>query len=90
MHIAALAASLKVPVNKLEALEAGRYDELPDLTFARALASSACRQLKVDPPRFSTRFRMHMPQLGGAAASVNTPFKPDQGGQHRSAIVLHD
>ena len=43
LHIAALAAALKVPVKKLEALEAGRYDELPDLTFARALASSACQ-----------------------------------------------
>ena len=49
LHIAALAAALKVPVRKLEALEAGRYGELPDLTFARALASSACRHLKVDP-----------------------------------------
>ena len=49
LHIAAMAAALKVPVRKLEALEAGRYDELPDLTFARALASSACRQLKIDP-----------------------------------------
>ncbi|MBU7575138.1 MAG: helix-turn-helix domain-containing protein, partial [Hydrogenophaga sp.] len=47
LHIAALAAALKVPVKKLEALEAGRYSELPDLTFARALASSACRHLKV-------------------------------------------
>ena len=49
LHIAALAAALKVPVRKLEALEAGRYEELPDLTFARALASSACRHLKIDP-----------------------------------------
>ena len=49
LHIAALAAALKVPVRKLEALEAGRYEELPDLTFARALASSACRQLRIDP-----------------------------------------
>jgi cytoskeleton protein RodZ len=49
LHIAALAAALKVPVRKLEALEAGRYHELPDLTFARALAYSVCRHLKVDP-----------------------------------------
>ena len=49
LHIAALAAALKVPVRKLELLEAGRYDALPDLTFARALASSACRHLRIDP-----------------------------------------
>ena len=49
LHVAVLASMLKVPVKKLEALEAGRYDQLPDLTFARALAKSVCRQLKIDP-----------------------------------------
>ena len=33
LHIAALAASIKVSPRKLEALEADRYAELPDLTF---------------------------------------------------------
>jgi cytoskeleton protein RodZ len=49
MHIAALAVALKVPVAKLEALESDRYDALPDAVFTRALASSMCRVLKVDP-----------------------------------------
>ena len=49
LHIAALAASLKVPVRKLEALEANRWDELTDPTFTRALASSVARHLKLDP-----------------------------------------
>jgi cytoskeleton protein RodZ len=48
LHIAALAASIKVAPAKLEALESGRYDELPDATFARALAQSVCRALKID------------------------------------------
>lgn len=48
LHIAALAATLKVPQSKLEALEADRYKELPDATFARALARSVCRALKID------------------------------------------
>ena len=48
LHIAALAATLKVPQSKLEALEADRYKDLPDATFARALARSMCRVLKVD------------------------------------------
>ncbi|MBV8501096.1 MAG: DUF4115 domain-containing protein [Paucibacter sp.] len=48
MHIAALAALLKVPQAKLEALEADRYADLPDATFARALAKAVCRTLKVD------------------------------------------
>ena len=37
LHIAALATSIKVSPRKLEALEADRYAELPDLTFTRAL-----------------------------------------------------
>lgn len=49
LHIAALAAMLKVPQAKLEALEANRFDDLPDITFARALAKAMCRVLKVDP-----------------------------------------
>ncbi len=49
LHIAALAVSLKVPVKKLEALEADRFELLPDAVFVRALAGSVCRTLKVDP-----------------------------------------
>jgi cytoskeleton protein RodZ len=49
LHIAALAVMLKVPQAKLEALEADRFDLLPDATFARALATAMCRALKVDP-----------------------------------------
>lgn len=76
LHIAALAAALKVPVRKLEALEAGRYDELPDLTFARALASSACRQLKVNPgPVLEQIPQNPAPALGESDNALNTPFK---------------
>lgn len=49
LHIAALAAAIKVTPAKLEALEAGRIEALPDATFARALAKTVCRQLKTDP-----------------------------------------
>ena len=87
LHIAALAAALKVPVKKLEALEAGRFDELPDMTFARALASSACRHLKIDAAQVLDQIpHAHAPVLGGGSAGVNTPFKPDQGGQTSFAL----
>lgn len=80
LHIAALAAALKVPVKKLEALEAGRYDELPDLVFARALASSACRQLKVDPTPILQQIPAGVtPALGDSGMAINTPFKPSGG-----------
>ncbi len=77
LHIAALAAALKVPVRKLEALEAGRYSELPDLTFARALASSACRHLKIDPaPILEQIPQSAIPELGGSRRAINAPFQP--------------
>ncbi|WP_041193430.1 helix-turn-helix domain-containing protein [Candidatus Symbiobacter mobilis] len=44
-----LAEILKVSPERLEALEAGRLHELPDLVFARALAASICRVLQIDP-----------------------------------------
>lgn len=77
LHIAALAAALKVPVRKLEALEAGRYGELPDLTFARALASSACRQLKVDPAPILEQIPQGVVrELGASRHAINAPFQP--------------
>ncbi len=75
LHIAALAAALKVPVKKLEALEDGRYSELPDLTFARALASSACRQLRVDPAPILQQIPPGaQSRLGDHGHSLNAPF----------------
>lgn len=76
LHIAALAAALKVPVRKLEALEAGRYEELPDLTFARALASSACRHLKVDPAPILEQIPQGTRSRLGDTQAINAPFKP--------------
>lgn len=76
LHIAALAVSLKVPVKKIELLEADRFDELPDAVFARGLAASVCRALKID----STDILRNLPQtltpnLRHSAQSINTPFR---------------
>ena len=49
IHRVSLAGILKVPVKKIEAIENDDWDALPDLAFTRALASSICRQLKIDP-----------------------------------------
>jgi cytoskeleton protein RodZ len=72
LHIAALAVSLKVPVKKLEALEQDRTDLLPDATFARALAASICRTLKVDPGPVLAR----LPQGGAAHLKRQTQRTP--------------
>ncbi|HSV50973.1 MAG TPA: helix-turn-helix domain-containing protein [Burkholderiaceae bacterium] len=76
LHVAALAVSLKVPVNKLEALEAGRLDLLPDAVFARALASSVCRTLKVDPAQVLQHLpHTRAPHLRTDATGINAPFR---------------
>ncbi|CAN7509066.1 MULTISPECIES: helix-turn-helix domain-containing protein [unclassified Variovorax] len=49
LHIDMVAAALKVSTQKLAALEADDIDALPDPVFARALAASVCRALRIDP-----------------------------------------
>jgi cytoskeleton protein RodZ len=62
----ALSLALKVPVKRLASLEAGRYDELPDMTFARALAMSVCRYLQIDSQAVLERMPLaHAARLGG-------------------------
>lgn len=86
LHIAALATSIKVLPKKLEALEADRYDELPDATFTRALAQTVCRSLKIDPvPVLALLPRNSGMQLERAESSLNAPFRDRQGHPGRSS-----
>ena len=77
IHIAALAASIKVTVKKLEALEGDRIDELPDSTFARALAQAVCRFLKIDPAPILAKLPGPRPatRLEHVAQGLNQPFR---------------
>ena len=80
LHIAALAANIKIPQRKLEALEGDRHDELPDATFTRALALTVCRALKIDPAPVLAQ----LPQSGGkpladVAGGLNAPYRERPG-----------
>jgi cytoskeleton protein RodZ len=76
VHIAALAVTLKVPVRKLEALEQDRFDLLPDAVFARALAASVCRTLKLDAATVLERLpRTSTPKLSYPTTRSSTPFR---------------
>jgi cytoskeleton protein RodZ len=76
LHVATLAATLKVPVRKLEALEEDRYDLLGDAVFLRALASSICRTLKVDPRPVLQRLpQTASPRLVQEGEGINAPFR---------------
>lgn len=72
LHVGALAVSLKVPVKKLEALEADDLAQLPDAVFARALAATVCRTLKVDPGPVLAR----LPQVHTAPLQVGSQKAP--------------
>ena len=80
LHIAALAAAIKVSPRKLDALEHDRWHELPDATFTRALAQTVCRTLKIDarpvldklPPSSATA-------LQSQDAGLNEPFRDRPG-----------
>ncbi|MDR1968752.1 MAG: DUF4115 domain-containing protein [Burkholderiaceae bacterium] len=58
-----VASAMKVPLPKLLALENGDFHELPDLTFARGLASAICRGFGVDPEPVLAQMPAVMPEL---------------------------
>ena len=91
LHIAALAASIKVSPRKLEALEADRYAELPDLTFTRALAQTVCRALKVDAEPVLAKMPRagDMPKLAHVGGGLNAPFRGPPGSRDPSEFTLH-
>lgn len=76
LHIAALAASIKVSPRKLEALEADRYDELSGGAFTRALAQSVCRALRVDAaPVLALLPPPDAAALDHVTGTLNAPFR---------------
>lgn len=79
VHLAAVAATLKVPMHKLEALEADRYDAFPDTVFLRALASSVCRMLKSDPAPVLALLPHIPPAALESRSDLNAHFKEGGG-----------
>jgi cytoskeleton protein RodZ len=81
LHIAALAAAIKVVPRKLELLEANQFDQLPDATFTRALAQTVCRTLKIDPAPILRLLPppSGMQRLEQVSGGLNTPFRERPG-----------
>ena len=80
LHIAALAAAIKVVPRKLELLESDQIDQLPDATFTRALAQTVCRTLKIDPvPILALLPPARGARLEQVAEGLNTPFRERPG-----------
>ncbi|MFO1269402.1 MAG: helix-turn-helix domain-containing protein [Rubrivivax sp.] len=80
MHIATLAAAIKVAPRKLEALEHDRWDELPGPTFTRALAQAVCRALRADPaPVMELLPPADTSMLDSSFGTMNEPFAGKDG-----------
>jgi len=80
LHIAALAAAIKVVPRKLELLESDQFDQLPDPTFTRALAQTVCRTLKIDPvPILALLPPPRGHRLEQVSEGLNTPFRERPG-----------
>ncbi len=80
MTLEALASVIKVTPNKLEALEQGRYNALPDASFTRALAMTVCRALKIEPGPVLAGLPAAQPAaLASDREPLNQPFKEGRG-----------
>lgn len=89
LHIGALSVSLKVPVKRLEALEADRFDMLPGPVFVRALALSVCRQLRLDPQAVLSLLPDATQPVLSIEGSMSEPFRsPSQRGPARPALAV--
>lgn len=76
MTVQTLAAMLKVPVHKLQALEEDRWDALTDSVFTRSLALSVCRILNIpSEPVLAGLPKLEGSKLSANPEGINAPFK---------------
>lgn len=88
LQIDSLAVLMKVPVAKLEALEAGQLEVLHDAVFIRALASGVCRVLKIDAaPVLQLLPQTSIPPLHAGQQGINTPFHVHHGAGNTLSFV---
>lgn len=76
MQLPIMAATLKVPQRKLEALEADDYDSFPDHVFMRALAMGMCRTLHIEAePILALLPRRELKSLAKTGPGINQTVK---------------
>ena len=86
--IADIAQQLKFAPRQIEALEAGRFEDLPAGTFARGMVRSYARLLKLDPEPLVGRMagRVAVPDNAEAVASVQRPIPIRDSARHTNLI----
>lgn len=76
MQLPVMAATLKVPQHKLQALEADDYAAFPDHVFMRALAMGMCRTLHIDAESVLAKLpRTEIKSLAKAGPGINETVK---------------
>lgn len=79
IDVGVLAGQIKVPVAKIEAIEADRFDALPGVAFTRGLALSMARALKIDAAPILTRLpKASGDSLDDVSRGLNAPFRAGQ------------
>jgi len=76
LSIADIAQKLKFGARQIEAMEQGRFEDLPSGTFARGMVRSYARLLKLDAEQLVGRMaaRVAVPDNAEAVASVRRPI----------------
>lgn len=76
MQLPVMAATLKVPQHKLQALEADDYAAFPDHVFMRALAMGMCRTLHIDAESVLAKLpRTEIKSLAKTGPGINETVK---------------
>lgn len=90
VHVDVLAAALKITVDKMESLEADSYASFPDMVFARALAASACRILRIDSaPVLSLMPKNQIDPLSRAHSDINAAFRDGAASHGGNYLLAH-
>lgn len=82
------AQQIKFSPRKLEALEQGRYDQLPGGTFSRGMLRAYARLLNLDADSLVTRIaqQVHVPDTTDAAVSLRRPIPFSQAGKRGNLL----
>ena len=88
LSIADIARQLKFAARQIEAMEQGRFEELPSGTFARGMVRSYARLLKLDAEPLVGRMaaRVAAPDNAGAVARTRRPI-PITDNNRRSNLI---
>lgn len=84
-----LAARVKVPVARLQALEDDRFDSWPDMNVVRAVAAGICRHVRLDPAVVLSRLpKAEKMVWSSAVADSPVGFRDKDGFKMRSSSGL--